>query len=188
HYRVEKPTLAMNENDPQAVYPKESHGEKVQDARGKLAEALERPGLIKVEETYYNPVETHNPMEPAATVAWWEGDHLMVYDATRWLMGTQATLAQVFDVPKEHVHVVCPLVGGAFGCKAFRWSHTILAAAAARMARRSVRLELTRSQMFVLMGHRPQSNQKIMLAAGPDGRLTGIRHETSSATSPVFSF
>ena len=48
------------------------------------------------------------------------------------------------------------------------------------------RVALTRAQMFDVMGHRPQSNQRILLAAGPDGRLAGIRHETSVATSPAY--
>ncbi|HWD17964.1 MAG TPA: xanthine dehydrogenase family protein molybdopterin-binding subunit [Verrucomicrobiae bacterium] len=187
-YREDTPALQMNEADPQAVFPKESHGEKVQYVRGKMDEALTMPGMIKVDAAYFNPVETHNPMEPAVTLAWWDHDHLNVYDATRWLVGTQATLADVFRVAKENVHVMCPLVGGAFGSKAFRWSHTVLAAAAARMLDRPVRLELTRAQMFTWMGHRPESRQKLTLVAGPDGRLIAMRHDTSSATSPTHPF
>ena len=64
----------------------------------------------------------------------------------------------------------------------------ILAALAARMTKRPVKLVLTRAQMFTWMGHRPQSAQKMTLLAGPDGRLTGIRHETRQATSTTNEF
>ncbi len=137
--------------------------------RGKVDRALHERGMIKVDETYSSPVETHNPMEPGTTVAAWDGDHLTVHDATRWLPGAQAILAEVFQLPKGNVRVICPFVGGAFGAKAFRWSSTILAAAAARAAGRPVQIVLTRAQMFTWLGHRPQTRQRITLAAWPTG-------------------
>lgn len=143
------------------------------------------PAAVKVEQTYTTPVETNNPMESSGTLAVWEDDHLTVYDATQWVKGTQATLADVFGLPRTKVHVICPFVGGGFGCKGFLWPHTILAAVAAKVVGRPVKLPLTRSQMFVGTGHRPSTEQKLALAATKDGKLTAIRHVTTQETSPV---
>src|SRR5581483_5692462 len=35
----------------------------------------------KVDAVYTTPMQTHNPMEPHATLAHWEGDRLTLYDA-----------------------------------------------------------------------------------------------------------
>ena len=36
----------------------------------------------RIEAEYSTPPETHNPLEPHATLAVWNGDHLTLYDAT----------------------------------------------------------------------------------------------------------
>src|SRR5207245_6440882 len=75
--------------------------------------------------------------------------------------------------------------GGGFGGKAYVWPHTLLAALAARVLKRPVRLQLTRAQMYSMVGHQPATIQTIALGAGKDGKLTGIRHDTISPT-PIF--
>ena len=64
------------------------------------------------------------------------------------------------------------------------WPHVTLAAMAARHVGRPVRLALTRPQMFTSHGHREEQEQRITLGARRDGRLTAIRHEKLSITSP----
>ena len=111
-------------------------------------------------------------MELSATVAVWEdANHLTIYDATQYVKGAQSLVAQIFGLKREQVRVVCPFVGGAFGCKGPVWPHTILAAMAARVVGRPVKLELTRQQMFSGTGHRPPTEQTISLAATRDGKL-----------------
>ena len=168
-----------------ATEPEKSFGEDLQYHRGDADKALADPTAVKVEQTYTTPVETHNPMELSATLAVWEEDRLTVYDATQWVKGTQAVLADVFGLPRAKVHVVCHFVGGGFGCKGFAWPHTMLAAVAAKVVGRPVRLALTRAQMAVGTGHRPSTEQKMTLAATKDGKLTAIRHLTTQETSPV---
>ena len=55
---------------------------------------------------------------------------------------------------------------------------------AARHVQRPVKLMLTRPQMFTSNGHREEQEQRITLGATRDGRLTAIRHEKLSITSP----
>ena len=76
---------------------------------------------IRFEATYTTPVEHHNPMEPHATIAAWDGDRLTVWTATQGIGGAQATLAALFGVDKANVRVICPYVGGGFGSKGNTW-------------------------------------------------------------------
>jgi len=97
----------------------------------------------------------------------------------------QGIVAQAFGLPRDNVHVICPFVGGAFGSKVPVWTHTILAAMAAKVVNRPVRVELTRQQMFSGTGHRTPTFQTIALAATRDGNLQAIRHHSEMVTSPV---
>jgi xanthine dehydrogenase YagR molybdenum-binding subunit len=137
----------------------------------------------KVVQTYRTPTEHHNPMEPHATLAAWNGDDLMLYDATQWPWGVKQRIAAVFGIAPERVTVASPFIGGAFGCKGTAWSHVALAAMAAKLVRQPVRIVVTRPQMFGWVGHRPQTVQHMALAAQRDGTLVTVQHDVVSETS-----
>jgi len=140
---------------------------------------------LKVEGTYVTPMESHNPMEPHATIAVWDGDHLTLYDATQNVYGTRGTLATMLGVHQDNVRVICPYLGGGFGTKGSNWPHTYFAAYAARQIGRPVKMVVTRQQMFAQTGHRPVTIQKITLAADHDGKLLAISHDSTSLTGEV---
>ncbi len=107
--------------------------------RGKssIDEALAR-AAVTIENTYITPIQNHNPMEPHATIAWWDGDKkLNVYDATQYISGDKMSLARMLNIPLDNVRVQCPYTGGGFGCKGSTWSHVILAAMAAKVVRQA---------------------------------------------------
>jgi xanthine dehydrogenase YagR molybdenum-binding subunit len=136
-----------------------------------------------VQQIYRTPIEHHNPMEPHATVALWDGDRLTVYDATQGVSNTAQNLAELFQIAPEDVHVIDPFVGGGFGCKGQSWPHTPIAALAARVVQRPVKLALTRRQMFSSVGYRPLTRQENVYAAQRDGRLVAVQHRVYSQTS-----
>jgi len=70
---------------------------------------------VTVEADYFIARQQHNPMEPHATVARWEGEQLTLWDKTQWVVHVRDELAAVFGWAPEHVHVISPFVGGAFG-------------------------------------------------------------------------
>jgi xanthine dehydrogenase YagR molybdenum-binding subunit len=141
---------------------------------------------VKIEQTYTTSDRNHNQMEPHATVAAWDADGtLTLYETTQHIFGTRELLSIVLGIPEEKIHVVSHFVGGGFGGKAYVWPHTLLAALAAKVLNRPVRLQLTRAQMYSMVGHQPATIQTIALGAGYDGKLTGIRHDTISPT-PIF--
>jgi len=142
----------------------------------------------RIEAEYGTPPETHNPLEPHATLAVWNGDHLTVYDATQGIFGVRKKLAHAFAVPPEQVRVITKFVGGGFGCKGSAWSHVVIAALAAKQLGRPVKIALTRPQMFGMVGGRPITRQRISAAATKEGRLTALRHQSLSSTSRFDDF
>lgn len=132
---------------------------------------------VQLDETYRTPIETHNPMELHATVARWEGDRLTVHETTQAVMNHRGVLAAVLQVPKEHVRVISTYLGGGFGGKLWPWTHSLLAAQAARVAGRPVKLVVTRQMMFRNVGHRTNTQQRIRIAAGNDGRLVSLQQD-----------
>ena len=167
--------------------PPKNPGRGAKKVRGDLDAALAR-GTVTVDNTYITPLQNHNPMEPHATVAWWEGDKLSVYDSTQYITGDRMTLASTFSLPPENVHVMNPYVGGGFGCKGSTWSHVILCAMAAKIVQKPVQLALARPQMFGPVGGRPATVNRIRLAATPDGKITAIQHDATMTTSVMEDF
>ena len=143
---------------------------------------------VRVDQTYVQPREHHNAMEPHATVASWEGDHLTLWSKTQWVGNERDAIALIFGIPAEQVRVINPFVGGAFGSALRTWPHVTLAVLAARRTGRPVQLELTRPQLFQSVGFRPRTEQRVALGAGRDGQLEALIHEAVGQTSTYEEF
>jgi len=167
--------------------PEQWFGEEMQQRRGDPDAAL-AASPVTVDATYVTPAQTHNPMEPSATVAEWRDGDLTVHDSTQWVRGTRAVLAKCFDLDPERVRVISPFVGGGFGCKGFFWPHPLLAAMAAKLAGRAVKLVLSREQMFTSCGHRSETHQHVRAGASRDGRLNAVLHDILVTSSRVGTF
>jgi len=188
-YAPETAVLTMEAGKSEAEKPKKNNQDKVQIKKGDAAAALSDGQLVKVEQTYITPTETHNPIEMSGTIAVWESDKkLTLYDATQFLKGAQNVMAKAFGLEVENVRVVCPFVGGAFGCKGAVWMHVLLAAMGAKVAGVPVKLHVSRRNMFVGTGHRTPTRQKLSLAATRDGKLRAIQHVSETLTSTVGEF
>lgn len=182
-YDTQPPEAKMEDASAAAKRPQGKVADKPADVtRGNMQAGLDTAD-VRVSEIYRTPTEHHNPMEPHATMAAWDGDKLTVYDATQYTYGVRHFLATTFGVPEENVRVICKFVGGAFGCKGNVWRHVPLAVMAARAVRRPIRLVVTRQQMFANVGHRAETEQHVTLAATRDGHLTATAHEGLSHTS-----
>jgi xanthine dehydrogenase YagR molybdenum-binding subunit len=137
------------------------------------AEAALAAAPHKVDVVYRTPRHNHNPIElHAATVAW-EDDDLIVHDASQCVTHTAWSLAQVFGINEEQVHVTSPYVGGGFGSKTL-WQHQILAAAASKLAGRPVRLMLSREGVYRIVGGRTLTEQRVAIGAQADGRFDAL--------------
>jgi xanthine dehydrogenase YagR molybdenum-binding subunit len=147
------------------------------------AEAAWDAAPVKIESEYYNGVEHHNPMEMhASTVIYGEDGHLTIYDKTQSSQNSRWYVSHAFGLSKDKVTVRNPYVGGAFGSGLRPQYQLPLAVMAALQLKRSVRVVLTRQQMFSF-GHRPETWHKLRLAASRDGKLQAISHEAIQETS-----
>ncbi|MEA1830986.1 xanthine dehydrogenase family protein molybdopterin-binding subunit [Methylobacterium durans] len=138
---------------------------------------------VKLRQEYRHAIEFHNPMEPHASTVVWEGDgHLTVYDKIQGVSNSQGYLTGVFGLKKDEVRVLNPYLGGGFGSGLRPQYQLFLAVMAARELERSVRVTLTRDQMFTFT-HRPDVLQTVSLGADADGALRALRHDAVSGTS-----
>ncbi len=132
---------------------------------------------------YHMATHHHNPMEMHATTVVWEGDgKITVHDKTQGAQNVQAYLASIFSLSKDDVRVMNPYVGGAFGSGLRPQYQVVLATLAATMLKRSVRVVLTRQQMFSHV-HRPEAVQTVSLGTDRDGKLQAIVNDATTVTS-----
>jgi len=156
-------------------------------ARGDATRAF-AAAPVQVDAEYRAPTEHHNPMEMfGATVVYHDDGSLTVYDKTQGVLNVRDYLCRIFGYRDTELRVVSPFVGGAFGSGLRPQNHVFLAVLAARELKRSVRVSLTRQQMFTF-GHRPATWQRVKLGAARDGTLQALTHEAIAETSRFEDF
>ncbi|GAB2902339.1 xanthine dehydrogenase family protein molybdopterin-binding subunit [Paraburkholderia jirisanensis] len=183
-YRSQPATLDFHAEKVNAHAPDKPQGRQTDTTRGDYEAGL-RDGPVRIDAVYTTPMEHHNPMEPHATMAVWDGPQLTLYDSTQGISGAKSAVASTLGIPPDRVRVISPFVGGGFGGKGSSWSHVSLCAMAAKQTGRPVRLALERPQMFGPVGGRPCTEQHFVLAAKHDGTLTAMRHDSFSNTSTI---
>jgi xanthine dehydrogenase YagR molybdenum-binding subunit len=160
---------------------------KAASLRGDPTAALASAAVV-VRARYATAVNNHHPMEPHAVVCAWdetgEGPRLVVHTCTQAVFGTRAIIAHALGLPPEDVRVVATFLGGGFGCKGqLWWPWMMLAILASKRTGRPVRLELTRAELFTLVGRRSETVQDLAIGADADGRLVAIDHRVLAQTS-----
>ncbi|MFN8675081.1 MAG: xanthine dehydrogenase family protein molybdopterin-binding subunit [Thermomicrobiales bacterium] len=182
-YEAEQPQVSFAAAKAHATVPKNVMGEEPEIVMGDPDTALAAAAFV-VDHTYRTPRQNQNALEPHATIAIWEDDdHLLVLESTQFVNGLKHQLAHVFGLKPENVRVVSPFVGGGFGGKVALWSHTVLCAAAAKLAGRPVKLVLSREGVFRLVGGRTLAEQRVALGADANGALTALIHTGTTATT-----
>jgi xanthine dehydrogenase YagR molybdenum-binding subunit len=143
---------------------------------------------VVVDATYSTPNEHNSPMEPHSATARWADGRLEVIDSNQGAFAVRQSLATLFSLDPSAVHVRSEHVGGGFGAKGTARPHVVLAAMAATVLQRPVRVTLTRQQMFSLVGYRTPTVQRVRVGADASGRLTALDHLAYSQTSRVLEF
>jgi xanthine dehydrogenase YagR molybdenum-binding subunit len=142
----------------------------------------------RIEAIYETPAQYHNPMEPHAIVAAWDGDAVLIDTPSQGLAMAQGRLAGLFGIAPENIHIRSPFLGGGFGSKGLLAGPQVLGVMAARLVGRPVKLVLRREQMFGPVGHRAPTRQTIRLGTDSAGALTAIEHHAKTATSSFDDF
>jgi xanthine dehydrogenase YagR molybdenum-binding subunit len=142
----------------------------------------------KIAVSYETPAQYHNPMEPHAIVAVWDGDMLSIDTPSQGLALAQGRLASLFGISPDNIHIRSPFLGGGFGCKGFITGPQVLGAIAARAVGKPVKLVLSREQMFGPVGHRAPTQQTLRLGTNQDGKLIALDHRTKTMSSTFDDF
>lgn len=183
-YQVEPHQTDVTAVTGEAFDPEDGEGDIV---RGSAENAF-ASAHARTDHRYRIAIEHHNPMEPHATTVCYEGpETLTVYDKTQGARNSSDVVVNVFGLPEDKVQVLSPFVGGAFGSGLRPQYQLFLAVMAALSMERSVRVTLTRDQMFTL-GYRPDTLQRVALGADRDGRLTSVIHDALAGTSRYEDF
>ncbi len=135
---------------------------------------------VKCDSRFTTPPHAAAPMEPPATLAYWEGRKLTVHCSAQLINSAQKGVASTLGIPLRNVRVVSRYIGGGFGSKLPIYGDVILSALAARELGRPVKTALTRQQMFHITSHRSDTVQRLRLGASADGKLAAVGHEAWS--------
>jgi 4-hydroxybenzoyl-CoA reductase subunit alpha len=125
---------------------------------------------------------THAAMEPHSTLAAFDLDphtgklgRLTVWSSTQVPYYLQHKLSLVLEMPMSQIRVIKPLVGGGFGGKSEVIPLEIIAAIAARKAKRPVKITYTREEVFWAHRGRPRTIIDLKTGAKNQGRITAVK-------------
>src|SRR5712691_7153045 len=125
---------------------------------------------------------THAAMEPHSTLASFELDphtgklgRLTVWSSTQVPYYLQHKLSLVLEMPMSQIRVIKPLVGGGFGGKSEVIPLEIIAAIAARKAKRPVKITYTREEVFWAHRGRPRTIMDLKTGVKKEGRITAVK-------------
>jgi len=135
---------------------------------------------VQLDATYTTPDHSHAMMEPHATIAAWNGDHLTLWTSNQMIAWGVGDVAKTLGIPKKNVRLVSPFIGGGFGGKLFVRSDAVMAALGAKAVGRPVKVALARPFIFNNATHRPATIQRIRIGTTKDGVITAIGHESWS--------
>ncbi|WP_420409965.1 molybdopterin cofactor-binding domain-containing protein [Hoeflea sp.] len=148
-------------------------------------DAAFRDAVAVVDQMYHTPSESHQMMEPFASIVdWSDGGDMTVWTSNQMIEWNRQALATNFDIDPDRIRVESPYVGGGFGGKLWLRCDAVLAAIGSREVGAPVKLSIPRPMMMNNSTHRSATVQRIRLAADAEGRLKGIWHEAVSHSLP----
>ena len=178
----------LRRNAPDLFAPAAVLGEPPDSVRGDPARASAE-AEVRLDATYTAPMQHHNPIEPHVALASWEAGRLTLYASLQGVQACRDVLARSFGLTPDSVRVVARFLGGGFGSKGRSWWPCVMIAVmAARLVGRPVRLELSRDEMFRMVGCRAASIHRVAIGARADGRLTALEHHAVAQSSAVDEF
>lgn len=131
------------------------------------------------EGTFHYAEVAHGQIELNATVAEYEAEHdrLTVHSVTQVPYYLHLTLAQCLGMDTSRIRVVKPFVGGGFGHRVEPLNFEIVAAALARAAGGTVKLELSREEAFLTHRGRPATDVRLKIGLKKNGAITAVECE-----------
>ncbi|MCD2184964.1 xanthine dehydrogenase family protein molybdopterin-binding subunit [Rhizobium sp. GN54] len=178
----EEPFAALLEDERAEILAPQA-GHAMGDAQAMLASAA-----FRVDAEYLSPAQYQNPMEMIATVAEWRDGTLTIHEGTQNSSAVKFGVAAALGLDSARVRVKSAYLGGGFGQKNSLQGQTVLAARAAILLGRPVKLVMPRAQLYHTASFRPASRHRIQLGADADGRIVAASYEADMQNSRADTF
>jgi nicotinate dehydrogenase subunit B len=142
----------------------------------------------RLQQTYTVAYIAHVPLEPRAALAKWDGDQVTVWTGTQRPFGVRGQLAEAFHIPEDHVRVLMPDTGSAYGGK-HSGETAIEAARLAKAAKRPVKVVWTREEEFTWAYFRPAGVMDVTSGVRNDGTITAWEfHNYNSGSAGILTY
>lgn len=141
-----------------------------------------------IEASYLTGAQHSAAMEPHVTVAQWEGGKLTIHMAIQIIASAVSAVANTLGIDEQDIRIISPFTGGGFGSKLGVHNEAILAALAAKICGRPVRVAQTRRHGFSNAPHRSRHLQQLKLGASKDGKLKAIKHYSVAGMARDYPF
>ena len=131
------------------------------------------------EDLFFYEGSTHLPLEQHACVAALDADgRLTVWSSTQTPHYLHRELARALAVPAHRIRVIATPNGGGFGGKSDPFNHEIVAAKAALVTGRPVKITLTREEVFYAHRGRHPVLMRLKTGVREDGSIVAMDLET----------
>ena len=131
-----------------------------------------------VTQTILNQRVAPAPMETRAAAAVWGADgRVTAWIPNQGAQGTRGALAGMLGLDQEHVHIITPDVGGAFGAKFGADPEHAVVCWVAKQLGRPARWAESRNENLVGMTHGRAQVQTVTIGGRRDGTVTAYRLE-----------
>ena len=147
---------------------------------GDLAAGFARADLVR-EHRFSCAEVNHAQIEPHAALAEYQPltQRLTMQSVTQVAYYLHLMLARCLDMDASRIRVIKPFVGGGFGSRVEVLNFEIITALLARAAAGKVMMQLTREENFLTHRARPQTDVRLKLGMGRDGRITACECEVT---------
>lgn len=154
-------------------------------SRGNAREAIERSAHV-LREKFQTPFTEHAFLEPECAIAMPQDDGVLIYSTDQSAFDTQHECCLMLGLPAEKVKVINKLVGGGFGGKE-DVSVQHLAALAAYLSKRPVKVKLSRTESLMIHPKRHPMDMEFTIGCDENGIIQGVLASVISDTGAYAS-
>ncbi|HEY7268587.1 MAG TPA: molybdopterin cofactor-binding domain-containing protein, partial [Dehalococcoidia bacterium] len=131
------------------------------------------------EDEFFFEGTTHAPMENYAAVGHWEmNNKVTLWSSTQVPHYLHREMAKVFGLPRAHIRIIAPPVGGGFGGKSDPFSHEFAVTLLSKKCGRPVKIVLDREESFYAHRGRHPVKMKVKTGVKNDGTITAVHFQS----------
>ena len=143
-------------------------------------EAIQEPGLVKVDGWYNSPMVQHCHIEPHICFAYMENGRITIVSSTQIPHVCRRICGLALGIPWCNIHMIKAYVGGGFGNKQDALYEPLCCFLTTQVGGRCVKLDCTREETFINNRVRHPIRSHITSWVRPDGTFAARRLEAYS--------